>query len=160
MNLNPLDHSELTEFEAELLGKRPRLNAKAQQSIIYQAAFQAGKASTYKSTRIWQTCTAGLSLILALNFYPWRQVGFEQQITKKIDPLDPIPSLVTTSIPNDSLLGIYGDQGRLSFNLESWKTLENISERFDEEMKKLALLDLHEKAHSLIQLTRLENLGN
>ena len=47
MNLNPLDHSELAEFEAELLGKRPRLNAQAQQSIIYQAAFQADETRYY-----------------------------------------------------------------------------------------------------------------
>ncbi len=160
MSLNPLDHPDLAEVEAELLGKRPRLNAKAQQSIFYQAAFQAGKASGYKSTRVWQTCTVGLSLILALNIYPWRQHGSEQQMTKKVEPPDPIPSLVTPSIPQESLLGIHGGKGRLSFNRESWKTLENKSERFDKEMKKFALLDLHEKAHSLIQLTRLENLGN
>ena len=159
MSPNSLNDPDLAALEAELFGKSPRLTANAQQAILYQAAFRAGKALTTKSTRIWQTCAAGLGLILATTLFPWKQPNPVPDLANRELTPKEIPSIFAPS-PEELPLGIHGRQRQLAISRESWKPVENKSERFDQELKKFALLDLKEKAHSLIQLTRLESVGN
>lgn len=159
MNMNSLNDAALATLETELQGLSPRLTATAQKAILYQAAFRAGKAAATQATQIWQTCALGFGLTLVLTLLPWKQAGPAFQIIGGNPPANQTPSMMASASPPELPLGILGNQGSFFFAGESLKPLENTSEKFEQELKKYALLDLQAKAHSLLQLTRLETVG-
>lgn len=159
MNPFSLNDPDLAALETELLGQSPRLDPGAQQAILYQSAFQAGKAAASKTNRIWQACTAGLGLMLVATLFPWNRADLTPQGIPTQLPPTQIPSQMAVIPPEDLPLGTHGGQGVSAIAWETWKPEDNKSERFDQELKKFALLEPQEKAHSLIQFSRLESLG-
>lgn len=160
MNINSLNDPALAALETELQGICPKLTATAQKAILYHAAFRAGKAAATKATRIWQTCALGFGLTLVLTLLPWKQADPAPQITGGNPPTNKTPSMLASPSPPELPLGILGNQGPFVFTGESWKPVENTSEKFEMELNKYALLDNQEKAQSLFQLTRLETVGD
>lgn len=159
MNPFSLNDPDLAALEAELLGQSPRLDPGAQQAILYKSAFQAGKAAASKTTRIWQAFTAGLGLMLVVTLFPWNRANLTPQGIPTSLPPAAIPSQLAATPQEELPLGTHGSQGQTEIAWETWKSAENKSERFDQELKKFTLLEPHEKAISLIQFSRLESLG-